>query len=123
MNDVLLVISMIITVVIVATIIWLIFEHKKLKKKFGLLNSCVERNNKDLAGLCAAAVIVDKRLSESGNQLNDTVEKRTVPEPQEQPYRNAIQLILEGANTEDLMQQIALSRDEADLLIRLHGNN
>ena len=75
MNDVLFIILLIITVVIAAVIIWLIFEYKKLKQKITLLNSWQERNNNDFAGLCAAAIVIDKRLSESDNQFKDTVEK------------------------------------------------
>ncbi len=38
-----------------------------------------------------------------------------------QPYQQAIKAVKEGVSTDELMQQFSLSRDEALLLIRLHG--
>jgi len=122
-----------VNVIVVAAVVWLFIEHKKLKQQLTVLTDEAERNNKDIAGLCSAAVSVDKRLLDNCGQLNDIVEKVSgleqheheyMPESddnQQQPYQNAIQLVKNGATAEELIQHCGLSRDEAVLLIRLHG--
>ncbi len=128
MNEALLILSIVINIVVVTAIIWLIAEQKKLKQQLDLLDDDVERNNKDIAGLCSAAVSVDNRLLDSSDLLKDIVDKVTEfensvqPEPESQPYHSAIQRVKNGANIEELTQQCGLSRDEAVLLIRLHGH-
>ncbi len=126
MNEILLIIILIVAVIFCA-FIWLVFEHRRLKKRLNILSRYIEQNNKDIAGLCSAAVSVDARLSDSHDQLKQIAEKVTDFEQYEQqssqPYHNEIQRVREGANAEELMQQCGLSRDEAVLLIRLHGNN
>ena len=86
----------------------------------------MERNNRDIAGLCSAAVCVDSRLSDNNEQLNGIVEKVTDFEQHEQqtsqPYHSAIQKVRDGVDAEELIQQCGLSREEAMLLIHLHGN-
>mgnify|MGYP003859430139 FL=1 len=115
-----------IIIIIVAAFIWLILKYNKLRQELTVLRSDVERANKDIAGLCSAAVSVDRRLLDSGEKLKDIVEKVTDFEQHEQqtsqPYHTAIQRVRNGADAEELTQQCGLSRDEAVLLIRLHGN-
>jgi len=100
--------------------------NKKLRQDFINLSGCVERNNKDIAGLCSAAVFVDSRLSDNNSQLTGIIEKvadfEQHEQPSSQPYHNAIQRARNGADAEALIQQCGLSREEAVLLIRLHGH-
>ncbi len=49
------------------------------------------------------------------------VEQEADSEQFVQPYQQAIQAVKQGMDVEQLMQDFALSRDEALLLIRLHG--
>ena len=125
MNEVLLITIISIAAVILAVLAWLVFENRKLKQRFNILSSYVERNNKDIAGLCSAAVSVDSKLSDSSVKLNDIAEKVTNIKQHDQqasqPYQNEIQRVRDGANAEELIQQCGLSRDEAVLLIKLHG--
>jgi len=141
MNEVLLISAIVIVVITFMLLVWVVLENKKLKQSLSTLKNDVERNNKDIAGLCSAAVSVDSRLTNSSEQLKDIVEdvaesrdrlRRIVDkvsglehhEQQDnssQSYHSAIQRIHEGANAEELIKQCGLSRDEAVLLIRLHS--
>lgn len=126
MDNILFVIFLTITLVIVGVLAWLMRGYKKLRQDYIILSKHVERNNRDIAGLCSAAVCVDSRLSDNNEQLNGIVEKVTDFEQHEQqtsqPYHSAIQKVRNGADAEELIQQCGLSREEALLLIRLHGN-
>ena len=125
-NIVLFIFFTIILVVIAGVFVWLILAYKKLRQDYINLNAYVERNNRDIAGLCSAAVSVDNRLSDNNAQLHGLVEKVADFEQHEQqpsqPYHSAIQRVRDGAEAEELIQQCGLSREEAVLLIRLHGN-
>lgn len=125
MENILLVTLIVITIVIVGVLVWLFQELKKLKQEILTLSGNVERNNRDIAGLCSAAVSVDTQIIDNNERIKGIVEKVTDFEQHEQqltqPYHDAIQRVRDGANTEELMQKCGLSREEAVLLIRLHG--
>lgn len=114
----------VITALIIIALVWLIRERFKLKKELKILTDYVNRNNRDIASLCSAAIAVDTRLNTSHEQLKELVQivevQRTEMTPQ--PYHSVIQKIRAGADVAELMQNSGLSRDEAVLLIRLHGN-
>lgn len=166
MNEVLLIVSML-TIVIMLILGWLLVENYKLKKSLKAVRYYLEQNNKDMAGLCSAAVVVDNKILENREKLaavlakladieraeetkrvdrqtfdqsfeeqepfvekeeNDAHVQHVIDEPyesdeeqQSQPYYNAIQQVRDGATEEELIQQFGLSRDEAVLLMRLHG--
>ena len=125
MNNSLLITFIIITLLLVAVIVWLALEFKKLKQDFVILDEDVERNNKDIAGLCSAAISVDSKLVDNNKQLDDIAKKvidfEQLEQPTNQPYHSAIQRVRAGADVDDLVQQCGLSREEAVLLKRLHG--
>jgi hypothetical protein len=117
------IISVIICFIIVL-LIWLISDRFKLKKELRVLSDYISRNNRDVAGLCSAALKVDERLIEHEELLNDLQTKMTEQkkaEPSSQSYHGAIQRVQAGGTVADLMQNFGLSRDEATLLIHLHG--
>jgi hypothetical protein len=129
MDNILVITLLTSTLFIVGGVFWLILVYKKLRQDYINLNDCVERNNRDIAGLCSAAVSVDSRLSDNNSQLNGILEKVSGFEQHEQyedppvlPYHNAIQKVRNGADAEELIKQCGLSREEAVLLIHLHGN-
>ena len=126
MDNILIITLLTVALVIAGVLFWLILAYKKLRQNYINLSEHVERNNRDIAGLCSAAVSVDGRLSDNNSQLNGIIEKVADFEQHEQssiqPYHNAIQRARNGADAEELIQQCGLSREEAVLLIRLHGN-
>lgn len=128
MENILLVTLLVFIVLIVAILVWMALEIKKLEHELALVGEQVERNNKDVAGLCSAAVRVDTRLTDHAKQLheiNSKVEDIDTQaqdnEPQSQAYHIAIQRVKQGASVNELVNECSLSREEATLLIRLHG--
>ena len=107
-------------------LVWLVWEQHKLKHANQALFEQLESINKDVAGLCSAAVKVDSRLSLSGEQLADLFEKLSTFERQEtevSPYHSVIQKVRAGSSVQELIKECGLSRDEAALLVKLHGTN
>jgi hypothetical protein len=120
--------------------LWLWREQKKLRQDFRTLTTQLQRSHDDVAGLCSAAVAVDKRLALNESRLNNMLDS-TKPEPQprssaapayqemteneeeqeQQGYELAIDKIRRGANVDELVKSCGLTRDEAVLLVRLHG--
>lgn len=118
----------------------LIKKQRKLQLDLAELLRLLDRSQTDVAGLCSAAVAVDKRLalleSELGNLIgvvsmrDSEVTKANEPMDEideagaaEQGYRLAIERIHDGADAEELVKHCGLTRDEAMLLLRLHGRN
>jgi len=110
-------------------------RQKKLTQEYRFLRSQLQRSSDDVAGLCAAAIAVDKRLSESESHLNRMLEVVNAPQLQrealaaaveEEPqggYALAIEKIRRGAGLDELVKSCGLTRDEAVLLMRLHGRH
>lgn len=125
------------TVILVALVlVWLLRQQHKLKQDCRLLAEQLQRNNEDVAGLCSAAVAVDQHLAANDARLDDLIDavnaayQAPAPQPvsvtnsiEEQPqdYDDAIQKIRRGAGVDELVKDCGLTRDEAVLLIRLHG--
>lgn len=111
-------------VAIIGVIVWLVIQNQKLTREYNALSEYVARSSRDIASLCSAAVAVDNRMLSTDEVVRDLVEKiadYAQSEQSSQPYHSAIQQARNGASIEDLMQTSGLSRDEAALLIRLHG--
>jgi len=60
------------------------------------------------------------RLEAQLNKLSDKQEQMDSTDPVNQGYSEAIQMVQRGGTVEDLMRR-GLRREEAELLIRLHG--
>lgn len=124
-----------IIVLILVILSRLLLSHRKLEREWASLQSQIQRANEDIAGLCSAAVAVDGRLAANEARLGDVLshimalqqtspvhdEPEEVGQDHEQGYQLAIAKIRQGANIEELMKGCGLTRDEAMLLIRLHG--
>lgn len=124
-----------IMVLILVTLSRLLLSHRKLERELASLQFQIQHVNEDVAGLCSAAVAVDGRLASNEARLGDVLshvlaqqqspplhhEQEEVKHDQEQGYQLAIAKIRQGANIEELVKECGLTRDEAMLLIRLHG--
>lgn len=119
-------------VLVVAALVLLWRQQKRLKQECQFLRSQLQRSSDDVAGLCAAAIAVDKRLSESESHLSQMLDAINAPESlqnelgvaEEDPqggYASAIEKIHLGASLDELVKSCGLTRDEAVLLMRLHG--
>lgn len=121
--------------VLAVALILLWRQQKRLKQEYQFLRSQLQRSNDDVAGLCAAAIAVDKRLSESESHLNHMLDTVNTPQPQHNElviaeeeelqggYSLAIEKIHRGASLDELVKSCGLTRDEAVLLMRLHGQH
>ncbi len=110
---------------LVGLVAWLMLANRKLKQELTVLRKNLEGMKDDVAGLCSAAVSVDNRMANNNERLMDVVEKVDDFEKNEQPvrqsYHSAIQKVRSGVQVEELINQCGLSREEATLLIHLHG--
>lgn len=118
MNEVIL-ISCILIFLIILVMLWLIFENFKIKKSLATLTSLLEQNSNDIAGLCAAAVVVDKKLMEAEKKLNHLPEQLTDYEcqgesaPPDQPRR--VEDRYESVDFEDVIEQQEIESVESDV--------
>lgn len=126
MNEIILYAAIAFAVVLLATVVWLTKRLQKLQRSYRLLENKVDRNTKDIAGLCSAAVSVDHRVQGNDQRLEMIGAK--VAEYQGHQHANvgdsyqlAIEKIRCGADAEDLVRECGLTGEEAVLLIRLHG--
>jgi len=100
------------------------FSHRKLKLEHKLMLEQMASLNRDLAGLCSAAVRVDTRLAESNIQVNSLVERIDnygSDDIVSSAYQSVIEKVQEGISEQDIIKECGLSREEAALLIKLHG--
>lgn len=110
--------------IILILLVWLMVDHIKLKRSYRALAEHLNNHNLDIVGLCAASVGVDNRLAETTELLKELTEKINDFEQREEeakPYHAIIQKVRSGAEVAELTQKFGISRDEAVLLIRLHG--
>lgn len=79
----------------------------------------------NLSAQCSSAVGMNKRLSQMELGLNrvqqEKQRQKTQQRKAEQPYGEAIQLVHQGAGVRRLMEELGLSRAEAELIFRVHG--
>lgn len=132
-------------ILVITLLLWLIVDRHKVKKEFQVLSDSVNRSNRDVAGMCTAAISVDERLAlmdgrlglmdgrlalmderlkEHVLALNDVKARMVDFKPVDEtphPYSDVIQSIRAGATLTELMQNFGLSGGEATLLLRLHG--
>jgi len=112
------------TFFLLIALLLLSFSHRKLKLEHKLMQEQVASLNRDLAGLCSAAVRVDTRLAESNIQVNSLVERIDnygSDDIVSSAYQSVIEKVQEGISEQDIIKECGLSREEAALLIKLHG--
>jgi len=93
---------------------------KRLREVEAQVHSLTENLN----ALCSGAVGVDQRVSNlerSGRDLAHRQESIESSQP-DRPYGEAIQMVQQGASASVLVQELGLSRSEADLVVMLHGS-
>jgi hypothetical protein len=79
----------------------------------------------DLAGLCAAAVNMDKRILRQEQRLGELhvwLEDRKTEERHDPPHPAAIDLIHHDADAGRRVAECGISREEANVLPRSHGD-
>jgi hypothetical protein len=78
-----------------------------------------------VGALCSSAVGVDRRVNRLEQMGRDLEERQETIEQHSQqgdpPYSDAIRRVQEGAGVEELISELGISRDAADLIIMMHG--
>ncbi|BCX81602.1 hypothetical protein MIT9_P1180 [Methylomarinovum caldicuralii] len=122
-----LLIAVLLAVVLVEAILvaWLWRRHWRLEQSLREWEARQRRQHQDIAGLCAAGLQVDARLARLERMLAETREWLQAAGPAEGTggavaYQTAIERIREGAGVEELVSECGFTREEANLLIRLH---
>lgn len=116
--------------VLALVLFWLARQLSALQQSYTALNKQLARNAADLAGLCSAAIAVDRRLADNEAQFS-RLQQVPIPqpisptqladkEPQLEGYAKAIQMIIRGASVEELVKSCGMTRDEAMLLISVN---
>jgi hypothetical protein len=114
------------------SLLWLLRKLYKIQKRQEVMQAQLQRTIDDVVGLCSAAVAVDRRLAVGEERLASLINAielqqqdidvaDTIENDAQEDYSAAIQMIRQGAEAEDLVKSCGLTRDEAVLLIRLHG--
>jgi hypothetical protein len=82
-----------------------------------------------VGALCSSAVGVDKRVNRLEQKGRDLEERQESIEQHgqhgqqgEPPYSDAIRMVQQGAGANELIEELGISRDAADLIIMLHGH-
>ena len=117
--------------VLIAGIALLAYGLYKLKQAYDCLSAAFDSKTSELAALCSAALIQDQRIYNLEEKLRMAIEvegEQDYGEAEidldpsgEDSYQSAIQGIKQGVDAQQLVDQWGMSRDEADLLVRLHG--
>ena len=99
-------------------------EHRAAVARQAKLEQQLLLLRQSITGLTAGAVGTDGRLSVLEAREKALAERQETYENQqadEQPYGQAIRLVHQGAGVNRLVDELALSESEADLIVRLHG--
>lgn len=88
------------------------------------LQAQVHSLTENLNALCSGAVGVDRRVSNLERNGRDLAHRQESMEStqSERPYGEAIQMVQRGATASVLVQELGLSKSEADLVVMLHGS-
>jgi hypothetical protein len=97
-------------------------QNTKLLQRLGRLEEQLAANQEQLSGAREQIASLDERLK--AERLENSEQRRT-PAPSTQTaapsYQIAIRLAKSGAPREEIMSSCGLSRQEAELVQRLHG--
>ncbi len=121
--NILIFISITCIVVLTTALVLLAMKQSRLQHALAENQAKTERLMDELKALYAGAAGQGNhiaRLETQVNSLSDRQEQLDVKDPTSQSYSEAIELIQNGASIDDLMRR-GLRREEADLLMRLHG--
>lgn len=114
----------IVLLLVVLVVVFLIFERNR-RDAYAQFQREIETLKQTVSALCSSAVGVDKRvnrLERFGRDLEERQESIEQSSHQgEPPYSDAIRMVHEGAGPEQLVSELGISRDAADLIIMIHG--
>ncbi len=116
-------IVIVIQLLLIAALVFLLRNQAALRKEVIENKAQAEQMMDELKALyggAAGQVNHIARLEQQVNTLTDKQEQMDASDPANQSYSEAIQLVQRGASIDDLMRR-GMRREEAELLLRLHG--
>ncbi|MGH8547128.1 MAG: DUF2802 domain-containing protein [Methylococcales bacterium] len=119
------IVSLGVTVVLGLLVIHLWRVSTRLRSEMRFVQVAISAFGNDIAGLCQAGVCQDNRISDQGQQLQKLAERMHDlgrQDPAGQSFHAAIAAARKGADVQVLIGQYGITRDAAELLIRLHGS-
>jgi len=127
LNDSALTGAILLLLVVLVVVQWLLnFRQERQRRElFAQQKRDIETLKQTVGALCSSAVGVDKRVNRLERQGRDLEERQESIEQSthygEPPYADAIRMVHEGAGPEELVRDLGISRDAADLIIMMHG--
>ncbi|MCG8017779.1 MAG: DUF2802 domain-containing protein [Candidatus Thiodiazotropha sp. 'RUGA'] len=104
---------------------YLFFIDRKSKELQAQQSREIQTLKQTVAALCSSAVGVDRRVNRLERQGRDLEERQENIEQSnlqsDPPYSDAISMVRAGAGPDELIQELGISRDAADLIIMIHG--
>ncbi|MCG7899186.1 MAG: DUF2802 domain-containing protein [Candidatus Thiodiazotropha lotti] len=104
---------------------YLFFIERKRKELQAQQSREIQTLKQTVAALCSSAVGVDRRVNRLERQGRDLEERQENIEQSnlqgDPPYSDAISMVRAGAGPDELIQELGISRDAADLIIMIHG--
>ncbi|MCG7869791.1 MAG: hypothetical protein B6D70_02835 [gamma proteobacterium symbiont of Stewartia floridana] len=104
---------------------YLFFIDHKRKELLAQQSREIQTLKQTVAALCSSAVGVDRRVNRLERQGRDLEERQENIEQSnlqsDPPYSDAISMVRAGAGPDELIQELGISRDAADLIIMIHG--
>ncbi len=109
-----------ISLLLVAVFGMLLLSTRRTLRRQALLLKSVKN---DLRALCSSAVGVGERVGRLEGRLRQLSERQDqldLREPSAQPYQQAIKLVHNGADVDEIVEACGLSRGEAELVMMMH---
>ncbi len=110
---------------VAAGLFLLVSYLRHLRDQASLLARELETLKQTVGALCSSSVGVDRRVNRLERQGRDLEERQENMECFQQqaapPYDDAIRMVREGADADELVRDLGLSRGAADLIIMIHG--
>lgn len=115
-----------VVVVALAVVTTVLFRRmRKLRSEIEVLvRSQATAAEDNLAALCAGAVGIDERfarLEQRQRRLAERQDRIESSQERDRPYGEAIRLVHEGASASELVRSLDLTRNEAELIVSMHG--
>ncbi len=118
------IVTMPIASVVIASVVLLAGTLRRQRRRINGMEAQIEHLVSSINALCASAVGVDRRvvqLERRGREMRHRQENIETHQPGDRPYGEAIQMVHQGAAKSRLVEELGLSRSEAELLVTLHG--
>jgi hypothetical protein len=120
----------VVIVVVLTLLFYLLFKVKKLTQdqaeKIALIEDKLASENTKVALFSSAAMGVDGRVLSLELRLSElecALEESESKEKGDASYHSAIRQAKSGSDRESLVKECNISREEADLIVRLYGSD